>query len=115
MVSKFERWNVAYMYYTFKRGTKYLPQTKMPVWMEFCMSSFYTVELNTAMQASQYNRETRRVSHIEQELCIVLYIVFEGTCNIMNIFFLKCAIQRAICMIQYLQSFCVLTLILASI
>ena len=48
----------------------------MPVWMEFCMSSFYTVELNTAMQASQYNRETRRGSHIEQELCIVLYIVF---------------------------------------
>ena len=48
----------------------------MPVWMEFCMSSFYMVELNTAMQASQYNRETRRVSHIEQELCIVLYIVF---------------------------------------
>ena len=47
----------------------------MPVWMEFGMSSFYTFELNTAMQASQYYRETRRVSHIEQELCIALYIV----------------------------------------
>jgi hypothetical protein len=44
--------------------------------MEFGISSFYTFELNTAMQASQYYRETRRVSHIEQELCIALYIVF---------------------------------------
>jgi hypothetical protein len=34
---------------------KYLAQTKMPVWMEFCMSSFHTVELNTIMQASQYS------------------------------------------------------------
>ena len=48
----------------------------MPVWMEFCMSSFYTGERNNTMQASQYYRETRRVSHIGQELCIVLYIVF---------------------------------------
>ena len=48
----------------------------MPVWMEYCMSSFYMVELNTTTQARQYYRETRRGSHIEQELCIVLYIVF---------------------------------------
>jgi len=33
----------------------------------------------------------------------------------MNIFFLKCAIHRAICMIQYLQPFGILTLIHASI
>ena len=39
----------------------------------------------------------------------------EGTCNNMNIYFLKCAIHRAICMIQHLQSFGNLTLIHASI
>jgi hypothetical protein len=32
-----------------------LPQTKMPVWVDICMSSFHTVELNTTMQASQYS------------------------------------------------------------
>ena len=35
--------------------------------------------------------------------------------NNMNIYFLKCAIHRAICMIQHLQSFGILTLIHASI
>jgi hypothetical protein len=39
----------------------------------------------------------------------------EGTCNNMNIYFLKCAIHRAICMIQHLQSIGILTLIHASI
>jgi hypothetical protein len=35
------------------------------------MSSFYTVELNTAMQASQYYRETRRASHTGTVYCFV--------------------------------------------
>jgi hypothetical protein len=40
---------------THTHTNKYLPQTKMSVWMELCMSSFHTVELNTIMQASQYS------------------------------------------------------------
>jgi hypothetical protein len=60
-------WVLAYCYFTFAQQdnkasiygnhyiNKYLPQTKMSVWMELCMSSFHTVELNTIMQASQYS------------------------------------------------------------
>ena len=59
---------------------KYLPQTKMPVWVDICMSSFHTVELNTTMQASQYSpyampeRAITLICDFFHILCMCIYM-----------------------------------------